>query len=117
MTDEDQLQFPDSPVEMASWVRDRSLKVVQDLARVVSLFKDEIEVPDDVQGNLHFSLSGALANAMKLLAFASGHHLTADELSTLVGMVYERGEDALADLAVQFSTMDDSMVGQTSEIS
>jgi hypothetical protein len=111
MMEQDDIGFPESPMEMASWVRDRSMKVVSDLASVIGLVKNEIDVPDDLQGNLHFPLSAALANAIKLAAFSSGHHITADELSSLVGAIYERGPEGFDELVVRLSSLEEPLSG------
>ncbi len=111
MTEQEDMGFPDSPMEMASWVRDRSMKVVRDLASVIGVVKNEIEIPDDLQPSLHFPLSAALANSIKLAAFSSGHHITADELSELVGSIYERGIAGFDELVVRLSSLEEPLGG------
>lgn len=111
MMELDDIGFPESPMEMASWVRDRSLKVVRDLSSVIGFVKHEIEISDDLQGHIHFPLSAALANAIKLAAFSSGHHITADELSSLVGAIYERGPDGFEELVVRLSSLEEPIGG------
>ena len=109
--EQDDIGFPESPMEMASWVRDRSMKVVKDLAGVIGVVKNEIEIPDDLQSSIHFPLSAALANAIKLAAFSSGHHITADELSSLVGAIYERGSGGFDELVVRLSSLEEPLSG------
>lgn len=111
MTEQEDISFPESPMEMASWVRDRSMKVVKDLAGVIGVVKNEIEIPDDLQSSLHFPLSAALANAIKLAAFSSGHHITADELSSFVGAIYERGSAGFDELVVRLSSLEEPLSG------
>jgi hypothetical protein len=109
--EQDEIGFPESPMEMASWVRDRSMKVVKDLAGVIGVVKSEIDIPDDLQSSIHFPLSAALANAIKLAAFSSGHHITADELSSLVGAIYERGSAGFDELVVRLSSLEEPLSG------
>lgn len=111
MTEQDEISFPESPMEMASWVRDRSMKVVKDLAGVIGLVKSEVEIPDDLQASLHFPLSAALANAIKLAAFSSGQHISADELSSFVGAIYERGSAGFDELVVRLSSLEEPLSG------
>lgn len=98
-------------MEMASWVRDRSMKVVRDLAGVIGVVRHDLEIPDDLQPSLHFPLTAALANAIKLAAFSSGHHISADELSTFVGAIYERGPAGFDELVVRLSSFDEPLGG------
>ena len=109
--EQDDIGFPESPMEMASWVRDRSMKVVRDLSSVVGFVKHELDISDDLQPSLHFPLSAALANAIKLAAFSSGHHITADELSSLVGAIYERGPAGFDELVVRLSSLEEPLSG------
>ncbi|MBI2212007.1 MAG: hypothetical protein HYU52_00025 [Acidobacteria bacterium] len=111
MTEQEDISFPESPMEMASWVRDRSMKVVKDLAGVINVVKHDLEIPDDLQPSLHFPLSAALANAIKLAAFSSGHHITTDELSSFVGAIYERGADGFDELVVRLSSLEEPLGG------
>ncbi|MGK2858308.1 MAG: hypothetical protein ACSLFQ_13995 [Thermoanaerobaculia bacterium] len=109
--EQDDMGFPESPMEMASWVRDRSMKVVKDLSSVVGVVRHDVELPDDLQSSLHFPLSAALANAIKLAAFSSGHHITADELSSLVGAIYERGPAGFDEFVVRLSSFEEPLSG------
>ena len=111
MTELEDIGFPESPMEMASWVRDRSMKVVRDLASVIGVVRHQIEIPDDLQPSLHFPLSAALANAIKLAAFSSGHHISSDELSDLVGSIYERGTAGFDELVVRLSSLEEPLSG------
>src|SRR5687768_15920800 len=72
MNDDPETYFPSSPVEMASWVRDRSVRVVHELSEVIWMLRHHSQISDDVQSDLHLSLSAALANALKLMSFAAG---------------------------------------------
>jgi len=107
MLDQNETDFPDSPIEMASWVRDRSMKIVEELTRVVSVLRADDAVSDDLQSSLHFPISAALANAIKLAAFSSGHHLSGDELSSLVGSIYGQGTDAYEELVVRLASLEE----------
>ena len=94
-----QTYFPNSPMEMASWVRDRSVRVVHELSEVITMLRHHSQISEDVQSDLHLSLSAALANALKLMSFAAGHHLTSEELSEMIGMIYEKGEEGFLEVA------------------
>ena len=107
MQDHNETAFPDSPIEMASWVRDRSMKIVEELTRVVTVIREDDTFSDELQSSLHFPISAALANAIKLAAFSSGHHLSGEELSAMVGSIYSGGPDAFEDLIVRLASLEE----------
>lgn len=106
---------PSSPVEMASWVRERSLRVVRDLAGVITLMRSRTDISEDAQSDLHFSLSSALSNALKLMSFAAGHHLSSDELLGMVGEIYEKGLEGFENIALRLECADDEEAAAAGE--
>jgi hypothetical protein len=107
MQNDTEIAMPTSPVETASWVRERSLRVVRDLAGLITLMRTRTDIPDDAQSDLHFSLSSALANSLKLTSFAAGQHFSSDELLQMVGVIYERGLEGFEEIAVQLECVED----------
>ena len=107
MLNQNETAFPDSPIEMASWVRDRSMKIVEELTKVVAVLRDDPAVTDDLPSSLHLPVSAALANAIKLAAFSSGHHLSEDELASLVGSIWNRGSEAYDELVVRLASLEE----------
>ena len=107
MLEQNENGFPESPIEMAAWVRDRAMKIVEELASVISVIRDDEALSEDLQSSLHFPISAALANAIKLAAFSTGHHLSEEELSSLVGGIYSRGPAAYEELIVRLASLED----------
>ncbi len=107
MQEHNEIAYPDSPVEIASWVRDRSVKIVEELAAVVCAIRTELEVSNELQASLHFPLSGALANAIKLAAFSSGLQVGSEEISDYIGEIYKRGPEGVGDLLTRIAGLDD----------
>lgn len=91
MIDGNGTAIPGAPPQ-AAWVRDRSIKVVEELTRLVELIRElDTSVSDEIQSSLHFPVSAALANAIRVAAFTAGRLLSADDVSALVGSVYRGG--------------------------
>lgn len=101
--------LPESPIEMASWVRERAIRTVRQLSEVISILRAEGEQGAETRSDIHFALSGALANSLKLLSFASGHHLSPDELSQMVGVIYQHGVSGFEEVALRLECQDEAV--------
>jgi len=107
MVDHNATAFPDSPIEMAAWVRDRSMRVVEELTKLVTVIREDTSVHGELPSSLHLSVSAALANAIRLAAFSSGHQLSGDELTSIMGTIFRCGPAGYDELLVRLATLEE----------
>ena len=86
---------------------EKSANVVRFLAPVIEANRNRRDLPRDLQQALDFFLSIALADGLKLMAWAAGRDLTGRDLTGLVKVLRDRGEAGFDEILERLAKSDE----------